>query len=42
MEESLKTDEERAAEATAEADAATAEAAASIYGSFGRDEWPTR
>ena len=41
-EEMAKTDEQRAAEAAAEAAAEDSAAAADIYGSIGRDEWPTR
>ena len=41
-EEEAKSDEERAAEAAAEAVAEDSAAAADIYASLGRDEWPTR
>lgn len=42
LKESVKSDEERAAEAAAEAIAEESEEAAMVYGSLGRDDWPTR
>lgn len=41
-EEMAKSDEQKAAERAAEALAEKSEEAATVYGSLGRDEWPTR